>query len=329
MTSSVISSVREVVRNNSYDGILLDQYGVLHNGVSVFPRAEAALKNLKHDGARIVILSNSSRRSADAYKKLQSLGLDQSLFVDVITSGELAHDFLRTVTQQTEGRSVCHLNWGKERGSISLKEYDLRIAENTFRFEGFSFPSPKSLSMVVCHGIDSITNPDGSIAEIPLATLTRFVQLLATENPHVPFVCANPDLVTVHGSDLRTMPGTIARAFQQAGGTDVRLLGKPFACAYDKSVEVLTTHGCKTFLAIGDSLAHDILGASSYSPSRIHSLYIAGGIDAESFGLSSGDAFADGDPQWNFSEDTLSEVITREAPKLGSRRPTFAMPFMR
>lgn len=328
MTSSGNRSVREVVQKNSYDGLLLDQYGVLHNGVSVFPRAEAALKHLKQDGSRIVILSNSSRRSAEAYEKLDRMGLDQSFFVDVVTSGELAHSFLSSVSRQNEGRSVCHLNWGKERGSISLKDYDLHIADNAFMFEGFPFPSPKSLSMVVCHGVDAISNPDGSIAEVPFATLERFVKLIASENPNVPFVCANPDLVTVAGSELRTMPGTLALAFQEAGGTDVRLLGKPFDCAYDKAIDVLKSQGCKKFLAIGDSLAHDILGAHS-SRHQIDSLYIAGGIDAESFGLSSNDALLDDDPQWNFSDETLRKLINKEAPKLGSYRPTFVMPFMR
>ncbi len=34
----------------------------------------------------------------------------------------------------------------------------------------------------------------------------------------VPMVVANPDVVTVHGAELRTMPGTLARWYSEMGG---------------------------------------------------------------------------------------------------------------
>jgi ribonucleotide monophosphatase NagD (HAD superfamily) len=42
-------------------GVLLDQFGVLHDGLSPYPAIHEAVQYLAETGARIVILSNSSR----------------------------------------------------------------------------------------------------------------------------------------------------------------------------------------------------------------------------------------------------------------------------
>ena len=43
-------------------GILLDQFGVLHDGKTAYPSAIQAVQKLSQSGRKIVILSNSSRR---------------------------------------------------------------------------------------------------------------------------------------------------------------------------------------------------------------------------------------------------------------------------
>jgi hypothetical protein len=46
------------------------------------------------NGAKMVIISNSSRRSSVTMDKLKSLGFDTSCFLATITSGELTHQHL-------------------------------------------------------------------------------------------------------------------------------------------------------------------------------------------------------------------------------------------
>lgn len=53
------------------------------------------VEKLANYGAKIVIISNSSRRASTTLEKLKSLGFDPSLFVGAITSGELTHQNLR------------------------------------------------------------------------------------------------------------------------------------------------------------------------------------------------------------------------------------------
>ena len=52
------------------------------------------VEKLATSGAKMVIISNSSRRSSITIEKMKSLGFDPSLFVGAITSGELTHQHL-------------------------------------------------------------------------------------------------------------------------------------------------------------------------------------------------------------------------------------------
>ena len=63
------------------------------------------------------------------WPKLTKMGFPKDAFCGAITSGELAHRFLRdrpSPAWQELGRSCVHLTWG-ERGSISLEGLDLQV----------------------------------------------------------------------------------------------------------------------------------------------------------------------------------------------------------
>jgi ribonucleotide monophosphatase NagD (HAD superfamily) len=74
--------------------------------------------------------------------------------------------------------------------------------------------------------------------------------------------------VTVDGPGLITMPGTLAKHYSQLGGR-VQLMGKPDPLIYAAAQE-LTAHSSSSssssssqaqrWLAIGDSLEHDVAG---------------------------------------------------------------------
>lgn len=72
--------------------------------------------------------------------------------------------------------------------------------------------------------------------------------------------------VTVDGTSLITMPGTLAKHYKQLGGC-VQLMGKPDPLIYATAQELAGEHsvrsasgGQQQWLAIGDSLEHDIAG---------------------------------------------------------------------
>jgi hypothetical protein len=56
---------------------------------------DISVEKLAGNGAKMVIISNSSRRSSVTMEKLKSLGFDTSCFLGAITSGELTHQYLQ------------------------------------------------------------------------------------------------------------------------------------------------------------------------------------------------------------------------------------------
>jgi hypothetical protein len=61
-------------------GVLLDQFGVLHDGREPYPGAAQAVQQLHAAGLRILILSNSSRRSGGTLQKLAKMGFQEEWF---------------------------------------------------------------------------------------------------------------------------------------------------------------------------------------------------------------------------------------------------------
>ena len=76
--------------SKSYDSLIIDQWGVLHDGKTPYPGVVECLKNLKSLGKRLILLSNSSKRKSSSFKGLNKVGIDSLLFDDIVTSGEMA-----------------------------------------------------------------------------------------------------------------------------------------------------------------------------------------------------------------------------------------------
>ncbi|OAY50390.1 hypothetical protein MANES_05G132000v8 [Manihot esculenta] len=194
---------------------LLDQFGVVHDGKQPYPGAISTLKKLASNGARIVIISNSSRRASTTMEKMKSLGFDPSLFVGAITSGELTHQYLQRRDDDwfaSLGRSCIHMTWS-DRGAISLEGLDLQIVENV-----------EEADFVLAHGTEALGQSSGAACPMSLEELEKILERCAAKR--IPMVVANPDFVTVEARALRVMPGTLAAKYEKLGG-EVKWMGKP------------------------------------------------------------------------------------------------------
>jgi ribonucleotide monophosphatase NagD (HAD superfamily) len=60
--------------------VLLDQFGVLHDGQQPYPHAIAAVEQLHAAGKQVLVLSNSSRRSGGTIGKLEKMGFREEWF---------------------------------------------------------------------------------------------------------------------------------------------------------------------------------------------------------------------------------------------------------
>ena len=349
-STKIISSLSELPPLPRYPAILLDQFGVLHDGVSPYLGSIEATRHLAEDQKRkLLLLSNSSRRAVHALDRLSSMGFEREWFFGAVTSGEVAHRLLDARKRREEGAEVgeeavvldergapldvsllgkrCfHVTWGA-RGAVSVDGLGLELVS-----------SPEEADFILAHGTEAIggsrsssrssssSSSAGSSSPIELEALKILLEQAAHRNgKNVPLLCANPDIVTVNGAaGLVTMPGTLARWYSEAGGR-VALLGKPGPAIYSAAAALLLPAEKQgegerfPLLAIGDSLEHDIAGASGAPcPAEgVESLFIGGGIHAEEL-LLAGEEVADKE----LDRGALEELL---ASRPSAQRPTLAM----
>jgi ribonucleotide monophosphatase NagD (HAD superfamily) len=75
---------------NDYDFFFIDLWGVIHNGVQVYPDAIKVLENLNKLNKRFVLMSNAPRTSKNFQVFLSKLNINKNLVKNVFTSGEAA-----------------------------------------------------------------------------------------------------------------------------------------------------------------------------------------------------------------------------------------------
>merc|ERR1711937_500470 len=89
------SSLSSLVENGKYKGWLLDQFGVLHDGLHPYDHALDLVRVLaEKEDTKLVILTNSARRAPHTLNRLEKMGFHRSWFEGVATSGDVAHRVL-------------------------------------------------------------------------------------------------------------------------------------------------------------------------------------------------------------------------------------------
>ena len=74
----------------AYDGFVVDQFGVLHDGHQAYPGAADALLALRRRGRRVIVLSNSGKRAEPNAARLAALGIPPQAYDELLSSGELS-----------------------------------------------------------------------------------------------------------------------------------------------------------------------------------------------------------------------------------------------
>jgi len=237
-----------------YDTFLLDQWGVIHDGVNVHPGALDAMQRLQAAGKTVIILSNSGKRASESHSRMEKLGISRDLYQEIVTSGELVHRNLAAPADAFYaglGRKFLMFAWDTDRGVVEGTGF-----EEVDRVENAEF--------ILCAGTD----------HQELAAYEAELQAALKRN--LPMICANPDRVSVQpDGSLKMCPGAVAEAYQTMGG-QVRWHGKPTEEVYRICGEIAGS--LDRAIGVGDSLIHDIKGAND---AGIASLLICGGIHGE------------------------------------------------
>ena len=88
MSAQLLENLDAVFRQ--YEVFLVDAWGVLHDGKTLYPGAGEMLKRLMAAGKKVIVLSNAARRIPAFRKELEKVGISPALYTDAVTSGELS-----------------------------------------------------------------------------------------------------------------------------------------------------------------------------------------------------------------------------------------------
>ncbi len=241
-----------------YDAVLCDVWGVVHNGVAALAPAGEALTRFRDAGGTVLLVSNAPRPGAAVTRLLDRFGVPRSAYDDIITSGDLAREFVAS----HPSRCVYHVGPERDRGIFAGLELRFGPAE--------------AADYVICTGLfdDERETPENYRG---MLQRMRARGLL--------FLCANPDLVVERGDRLIYCAGAIADLYAQLGG-EVVYAGKPHRPIYDAALaRIAAARGAPIpaarVLAIGDSIRTDLAGAAALG---IDGIFITRGIHAEELG---------------------------------------------
>lgn len=228
-----------------YRLILCDVWGVVHDGYTLYPGAEARLREWRR-ADRFVLLITNAPRTADAVEQhLARVGLPRDCWDAIASSGDAGIEGLLKL-----GWPVGFLGTAADRAIV--EERGVRIVDEDFTDLG-------------CTGLEE----GRPRAEQYRQDLERW----AARN--VRFHCLNPDRVVIHGGEPMVCAGALADLYEGMGG-QVIWYGKPFEPIYRHALNLAGNPPPEAVLAIGDGLQTDILGAARMG---FDAVFVTGGIN--------------------------------------------------
>jgi HAD superfamily hydrolase (TIGR01459 family) len=275
-----------------YDALILDLWGVVHNGVEPYPGVPECLDALAAAGKKVCLLTNAPRRPAGVERRLKEMGLGPERYQHVMTSGEATFEALQDRDMEWVARLGRRFVFmGPERDHDVYEGLDYTRVEE-----------PENADFIINCGIVDY----GMTVEDYAPLLGRCLAA------GLPMICANPDIIVVVGDRMEICAGTLAAYYADQGG-EVLLFGKPYPPVYERCFHLLGIGADRSrVLAVGDGLRTDIAGANAVG---IDSALVIGGIHMEEVAAAWGGL---ADPA------KLDRLVAEIGPK-----PTFAIPSLR
>lgn len=305
---------------DQYDAFILDQFGVLHNGINALDGTIELVEYLyKRKKKRLIILSNTSAPAAKALEKLPKFGFGD-YFEDAVTSGEESGRFIKeTYGSKDTVQKALMFTWDATKPNnprlTAMPEVYLAECGNIE-----VATSVDEADFVLFHGSEVwYRGPD-----LDPVTISPFIEqgsfetvdsiLKQCQQRNLPAVCANPDNVVQlpSGDGVAHMPGKLASRYQSLGGS-CTTFGKPAVEHFLACIRKLGLDKSRV-AHVGDSLHHDIEGADK---AGIPNVFVTSGIHKGDFGTEYGELPSD---------EVLEEFMKKEG---GTLRPTHVVPAFR
>ncbi|OSQ32243.1 TIGR01459 family HAD-type hydrolase [Thalassospiraceae bacterium SW-3-3] len=258
----MINGLSEVIEQ--YDAVILDLWGVVHDGVTPYPSSIPAMEALKKAGVPVALLSNAPRRSSVVVARMEDMGIARDLYGPAVASGEIAYSQLLARSDPWYaklGRRVMSV--GPVRDMSMFEGQDVEIVKDVADADWLLVTGP---------------NDDYDAVSV-------YEDLLhAAKARDLPMLCPNPDREVIRGGDRIICAGAIAARYEVLGG-NVRWEGKPLASAYDFCLQLFDKGPDAKLLVVGDSLSTDVAGSNN---AGLDVALVTGGIHAEELGAPRG-----------------------------------------
>jgi HAD superfamily hydrolase (TIGR01459 family) len=233
-----IAGLRDIA--DQFDLYLVDQYGVLHDGVAAYPGAIDAMARLASGGRRVVVLTNSGKGASDNAARLASLGFSGANIHAVVSSGEVALQLVRSGElgpRFARRAEVCVI--GRRGDGYAFSSADFNLVDR-----------PQTAAFLVFAGSNA-----------PRTSLEVYRAMLApAADAGVPALCVNPDITMIRDGELVAAPGAIAKIYRDLGGS-VEHVGKPHRAIFSHALSMAAMGADARTIMIGDSPEHDLCGA--------------------------------------------------------------------
>lgn len=224
---------------DQYDSFVFDQWGVLHDGNSLYSGVLAVLHELQQRNKEVLILTNSSKSAGRNIDRLaRRFGLPPSLYKALISSADIVHDWSDGAYPIDGARHRSVLVLADEGDEQLFAGVEADIVEDIDAAD-----SVVLLSLPVTDGIGDHRD-----------WMSRAIRR------GIPIVAPSCDLHTVRPDGVHLGMAAIMGEFLRLGGT-VHNLGKPTDHIYMRCKRQLTTNEPDRVLMVGDQIASDIVGA--------------------------------------------------------------------
>jgi len=247
-----IDGIGEIVAN--YSALVLDLWGVVHDGIAPYPGVIDCLTRLRAADIAVVMLSNAPRRSAAAGEALGRMGVTENHYDAIVTSGEVTRGML-----QDPGDTAI-AGWGEA-------FWHLGPPRDRNLFDGLQYRET-SLDQA-----DFILNTGPDDERDPTDPSAFDVELRQAAGAGLPMLCANPDLEVLRAGKRIICAGLLAERYRNMGGRVVSV-GKPDPRIYGPVLAQIKAPR-ERILAVGDSLRTDMAGARAVG---IDHAWVLGGV---------------------------------------------------
>jgi HAD superfamily hydrolase (TIGR01459 family) len=256
--TQIIQSFSDISAN--YDVAYVDLWGCVHNGITAFPAAIAALQAFRAQGGKVILVTNAPRGRAHVERQISGMGVPNDAWDAIATSGDSAR---AAMFMGAIGEKVWFMG---EPHDLPFFE-PMRLIENPANIQRVALEEAEGI--VCCGPFDPFADP-ASVRP----------QLLYAKQKGMKLLCANPDIVVDRGDAREWCAGAIAALYSEMGGESL-YFGKPHPPIYDLAARRLAAlpdaPADPRIIAIGDGIRTDVLGAMGEG---IDSLFITGGLAA-------------------------------------------------